>query len=391
MDDGSYVEMGQHSPATDSATADETHDLLEQLMPTRGMMKQSRAFFNMAWPYWQEQASARGQFYIMIFLTLTNSAVRVAFSYLARDFWTALSENEPEEFYRIMRNFLVALVILAPITVFYRYQRQRLAIHWRGWMTERVLHLYASSSDVYYGLERSSGTMSATEPDADKSIKTRIKTVTQGSASLDNPDQRIAEDVRSFTEFSLALFLTVLTSFIDLCCFSVILFTILPKLFLAILAFATMGTLVTILIGRVLIQLNFEKLQKEANLRFALVRLREYAEQIAFLGGEDVEKRQIQSRLFSVIRNMHEINNATRNLEFFTTYYGACLTATFCWTVCWCLAFRLPCFFSNPLPLSNSLSDVDSTHLGNCSFLFCRTGGAWCRSASSGLLFSRTR
>ena len=108
---------------------------------------------------------------------------------------------------------------------------------------------------------------------------------------------------------------------LDLICFSIVLFTILPLLFIAIIALACIGTAATVLIGRVLIQLNYERLQKEANLRFALVRVREHAEQIAFLRGQDVEKSHVLGRLAQVIRNMHALNDALRNLDFFTTYY----------------------------------------------------------------------
>ena len=246
----------------------------------RGFRAQYHAFRTMTMPYFRERSSARILFCVMVVLTLLNSGVRVVFSYLVRDFWSALSDSRVEEFYAILRYFLLALVILAPINVFYRFQRQRLSIEWREWMTERVLQLY-SSNRVYYGLERGSSETVAGE--------------------IDNPDQRICEDVRSFTEYSLTLFLTVLMSSIDLICFPVILFSITPGLFFAIALFASIGTLMTILIGKILISLNFEKLQKEADFRYSLVRIRENAESIAFLSGEHVEGREVRHRFGRVI------------------------------------------------------------------------------------------
>ena len=59
----------------------------------------------------------------MVALTLLNSAVRVLFSYLARDFWNALSEKNVAQFYAVMTHFVVAMVALAPITVAYAFQR----------------------------------------------------------------------------------------------------------------------------------------------------------------------------------------------------------------------------------------------------------------------------
>ena len=139
---------------------------------------------------------------------------------------------------------------------------------------------------------------------------------------MDNPDQRISEDIKSFTEFSLTFFLTIITSVIDLVCFSVILFTIMPQLFLAIVLFATVGTVLTVCIGKVLIGLNYEALRKEADFRFSLVRVRENSESIAFYAGENVEERETDRRFENVIDNMSLINVAQRNLDFVTTYYN---------------------------------------------------------------------
>ena len=113
---------------------------------------------------------------------------------------------------------------------------------------------------------------------------------------VDNPDQRIAEDIRSFTEFSLSFFLTLATSVIDLIAFSYILFSIMLKLFLTIFAFASIGALLTVCIGKRLIRLNYDALQKEADFRFSLVRVRENAESIAFYAGEGVEERVSRAR-----------------------------------------------------------------------------------------------
>jgi ABC-type uncharacterized transport system fused permease/ATPase subunit len=250
----------------------------------------------MAAPYFRENSKGRWLFAGLIVLMLFNSAVQVLFSFLMRDFWSALSNKDRDAFYELMLKFIVALLCLAPISVLFRFQRQRLAIQWRDWMTHRVLRLYYSNR-VYYALER-------------------------GDRDIDNPDQRISEDVRSFTEYSLSLFLTVAVSLIDLACFSVILYLIMPQLFIAIVAFATAGTLLTYAIGKRLIGLNFQKLQKEADFRYSLVRIRENAESIAFLRGEDIEGKLVDDRFRRVIDNMNNVNVAQRNLDLFTTLYN---------------------------------------------------------------------
>ena len=135
--------------------------------------------------------------------------------------------SPPNNSYGIMARFLAACLALAPIAVAFRYQRQKLAIAWRKWLTGRVLDLYFSNK-VYYALERQLGG-GVKSPDNDETAVLAGQT----NKEVDNPDQRISEDIRSFTEFSLTFFLTLVTSFIDLVSFSFILFSIMPSLFLA--------------------------------------------------------------------------------------------------------------------------------------------------------------
>jgi ABC-type uncharacterized transport system fused permease/ATPase subunit len=139
---------------------------------------------------------------------------------------------------------------------------------------------------------------------------------------VDNPDQRIQEDVSSFTSYSLSFFLTIVGTAIDLVSFSVILFSVMPELFIAIIVFASLGTAATIVIGKVLVRLNYEALQREADFRFSLVRIRENAESIAFYGGEPVEERETKHKFQRAIDNSNLINVAQRNLDVFITSYN---------------------------------------------------------------------
>jgi ABC-type uncharacterized transport system fused permease/ATPase subunit len=224
-----------------------------------------------------------------------NSGVSVAFSYVSKDFWNALSTKDTVEFYNMMRKFGLALVVGAPVAVLYRFQREQLAVHWREWMTDRTLQLY-NSNRVYYALERD---IFSTDTDGENGME--ITTTKKGEATLiDNPDQRITEDVRTFTAFSLQLFIELARSLIDLVSFSFILYSIQPQLFATIIGYAFFGTVTTTFLGRSLLPLNFSKLRAEADLRYLLVRQRENAESIAFYGGEDVEGKEVTARLRKV-------------------------------------------------------------------------------------------
>jgi ABC-type uncharacterized transport system fused permease/ATPase subunit len=256
---------------------------------------QIKVFWKMAYPYYEESKAGRWLFAGMIGMTLLNSGVSVAFSYLGKDFWNALSAKNTAEFYTVLGKYVGALLLGAPVVTVYKFQRERLAVHWRGWMTERTLQLYEENR-VYYALDRSRG-------------------------EVDNPDQRITEDVQSFTSFSLQLFLTIVTSIIDLVSFSLILYSIYPQLFIAIIAYAIFGTVTTTYLGKDLVRLNYDQLSKEANFRYSLVRWRDNAESIAFYGGEDLEGRAVGQRLESVLDNARNLIGTQRNLEFFTNGY----------------------------------------------------------------------
>jgi ABC-type uncharacterized transport system fused permease/ATPase subunit len=318
-----YVEFGSSSSpaAADAAPSSTLPTNVHRTREPNRFREQFHSFHVMASPYFHENRNGRCLLLIMVILTLSNSAVRVLFSYLARDFWSALYDQNIDLFYNIMAKFVGAMILLAPINVAYRYQRQKLAIAWRKWLTGRVLRLYFSNK-VYYGLERqAAGNSVITRPseeyddlgdDAAADTTTKNTTAKSNNAQtmkeVDNPDQRISEDIRSFTEFSLYFFLTLITSVIDLVCFSFILFSIMPQLFLAIFLFAFIGTFLTVCIGKVLIRLNYESLQREADFRFSLVRVRENSESIAFYAGENVEERETDRRFEYVIDNMTMIN-----------------------------------------------------------------------------------
>jgi vitamin B12/bleomycin/antimicrobial peptide transport system ATP-binding/permease protein len=256
---------------------------------------QGRLLQDLATPYFAESGAARWLLGTVLVLTLASSGISVAFSYLGRDFWNALSEKNIEQFYQILLKYVAALALGAPISTLYTYQREQLAIHWRQWMTARTLELY-QNHQVYYKLERN-------------------------RLAIDNPDQRITEDVNSFTSFSLSLLITSLTIVIDFASFSTILWSIYPQLFGAVVLYAGGGTLIAAWLGRDLVRLNFQQLRREADFRYSLVRWRDNAESIAFYAGEDLEGTAVAQRLEKVIQNVQHIIQTQRNLEFFTTGY----------------------------------------------------------------------
>lgn len=143
----------------------------------------------------------------------------------------------------------------------------------------------------------------------------------QSQFTIDNPDQRIVDDLSSFTGTALSFSLTLFNAAIDLISFSNILFGIYPPLFGVLLAYSLGGTALSVFLGKGLVSLNFLQEKKEADFRYGLVRVRENAESIAFYGGEENEMQLLLSRFRSAFENLNQLLISSRNLDFFTSGY----------------------------------------------------------------------
>lgn len=230
----------------------------------------------------------------VIFLLMLRSAFVVVFSFLSRDFWTALQHKDADKFWHVVSLFFIVLICALPTLVWSNYAQERLALRWRRWLTEKLLADYFYKR-TYFHLDH--------------------------AQLIDNPDQRIADDIHAFTHTSLVFFFQVLTSLIDLFNFSVILCSIYPHLFVILIGYSALGTLIAVRIGRRLVNLNFVQLTREADFRYTLIRVRDNAESIAFFNGESVEHQCSHQRFLRLFFNKIDLLLCSRNLAFFTQSY----------------------------------------------------------------------
>ncbi len=256
-----------------------------------------RKFWAIAKLYWQS-SEKRGAWVLLVLLgilSLSVSGLNVAISFVGRFFQNALVAKNQPEFWRYLFIYAGVFVVGTPIVVIYRFVNRKLGIYWRQWLTGHFLEKYFSNRAYY-------------EINADDKV--------------DNPDQRIAEDVRSFTVTSLSFLLIIIGNAIDLISFSGILWSISVPLTLVLVGYSILGTIGTLLLGKRLIKLNFDQLRYEGNFRYGLVHVRDNAESIAFYGGEEQEFQQIKNRFRDVFRNFNLLIGWQRNVDFFTTGYG---------------------------------------------------------------------
>ena len=262
----------------------------------------SARFKEVATPFWVDPSSssnARLLLIVVVCMTLGTTAISVGFNFLGRDFYNSIAEKNPKDFDRLLKTYIAAIAGAIPVFVFRDYYQQVLTLKWRGWMTERYVEKYLDDRNFYH---------------------------IQTGSVIDNPDQRIVDDISAFTSQTLGLAFTLLNAGIDLVSFSGILFGIYKPLVGVLFVYAAGGTLISAKLGQPLVGLNFNQERREADFRYGLVRVRENAESIAFYGGEAAERSGLVGRLRAALDNLGDLLIATRNVDFFTSCYRYLVT-----------------------------------------------------------------
>ena len=255
-------------------------------------------FWLLATPYWRsdDKWKAWGLLGLLVILLLAQTRFAVRFIEQTGEFTSALAARNEERFWDAIRLYLILLIAAVPVYALYYFVRDKLGIHWRRWLTNRFLDRYFSHR-CFYELN--------------------------GDPAIDNPDQRVAEDIATFTQRSLYFLLVIIASVLQLIAFSAVLWSISRELVLFLVVYAVAGTLVVVLIfGQKLMSLNFNQLRREADFRFSLVRVRENAESIAFYRGEDQEQKQVQRRFAKAFDNFNRLIRNQLALNLFQQAYN---------------------------------------------------------------------
>lgn len=257
-----------------------------------------RRFARLAVPYWQspECWRARGGLALLVLLLFGQTGFSVLFNQESGEFTSALAAMDAPRFWASIRRFTGILIAAVPIYALYYWVRDTLALSWRRWLTEMLLARYFSHR-AYYRLNALAG--------------------------LDNPDQRLAEDVNSFTGQSLYFLMVVLGAVIELAAFTGVLWAISQPLVYFLIVYAAGASVFTaVMFGQRLISLNFLQLRCEADFRFGLVRVREHAESIAFHRGEVPEQAALLQRFAALFDNYRQVLGWQFRLNLFQYAHG---------------------------------------------------------------------
>ena len=268
-------------------------------------------------PYFRSEDKWPGRILLatVIGIELAIVAINVLLNQWYQRFYNALQERNWDTFVSELTYFVVIAAIFILLAVYQLYLNQWLQIRWRAWMTRRYLGEWLHDANHY-----------------------RMQLL--GDAA-DNPDQRVTDDVKLFVERTLNIGIGLLSSIVTLGSFVVILwglsaaaplhvfghaYDVPGYLVWGALIYAVIGTVLTHLIGRPLIQLDFMQQRYEADFRFNLVRVRENAEQIALLHGEAAERHQLLDRFKRVVDNWIAIMIRTKKVTALTASYSQAST-----------------------------------------------------------------
>ncbi len=269
--------------------------------------------WRLAIPYYRSEDRWPGRILLgsLIAIELSLVAIQVILNQWYNRFYNTLQDHNWNAFVSAILFFCVIAAIYTVLAVYQTYLNLWLQIRWRRWMTRTYLRQWLNTANHY-----------------------RMQLL--GDAA-DNPDQRIADDLQLFVQFTLSIGIGFLNSVVTLGSFVVILWTLsaaaplhlfglsfaIPGyLVWAALIYAVIGTLLTHLIGWRLIPLNFKQQRFEADFRFNLVRTRENSEQIAALRGEAAERERHLNRFGLVVANWIAIMQRQKQLTFFTQSYS---------------------------------------------------------------------
>ena len=282
-------------------------------MNGKGMRHVLREAWRIAKPYWfgDDKWRALALLVVVAGLNLSVVGMTVRFNYWRNAFFNSIQNVDEAAFFHQIWIFLGLAMLFIALLVSLEFFTNWLQIRWRRWLTDHFLDRWLSHR-AYYRL--------------------------QLGGETDNPDQRIAEDVRLYIENTFNLTFLLVRRVVTLFSFLLILWslsgpitvplgplgevTIPAYLVWLSIAYAAVGTVITLKIGRPLVPLNFNKQRFEADFRYSLVRLRENTESVAFYGGEARERAIFGVRFGAIYQNFIAIMWRNLKLQSFVNGFG---------------------------------------------------------------------
>ncbi len=274
-----------------------------------------RDFWKLLTPYWKSEEKKWAWFLLglLIFCVVAEVSAGIGFNFFDRYFYDALQAFDKHKILNALYLFVALRVFQAVAMTTSVFTQGRLSIYWQQWLTHHYLKKYLHHN-THYHLQFS-------------------------QHKVDNPDQRMTEDLQQFAESTINLLVgpyMLLHYALYFISFGTILwqlsknfsfhasghsFHIPGYLLLVAVAYASIGTVVVRWIGRKLSFLDYTQQHLNANFRFSLIRMREASEQVSLFQGEAIEHKKFRLFFNDIVRNFLTIVSLKTRLTFFNRYY----------------------------------------------------------------------
>lgn len=266
-----------------------------------------KQFLEIAQPYWFYNSESRRFINIFyswfllasaIILVLVINGINVYNSFLTRDLIDLLEEREIAAFFRLLFIYGNLLVLLIPLMGVSQFLRKKISLDWYQFLNETIVDKYFNNR-AYYKLNF--------------------------HPEIDNPDQRIAQELEQIPQNATDIFFVILEKGLEIISFFIVLWSIYKPVAIIIVVYGVLGNLITGYLGQRLIKINNSQLEGLANYNYSLTHVRTNAESIAFFQGEKQESDIIKGRFAKLIEAKKQMIGWLRDQKIFVTGYQSFL------------------------------------------------------------------
>ena len=258
-----------------------------------------------AQPYWYPTVSNKrsfsdvirswGMLSLLIFLIVGLVAVTAFNSFVNRRLIDVIiQEKDASQFASTLTVYAIGLICVTLLAGFTKDIRKKIALDWYQWLNTQILEKYFSNR-AYYKINFQS--------------------------DIDNPDQRLAQEIEPIATNAISFSATFLEKSLEMLTFLVVVWSISRQIAIPLMFYTIIGNFIAAYLNQELSKINQAQLQSKADYNYALTHVRTHAESIAFFRGEKEEQNIIQRRFQEVINDTKNKINWEKGNEIFSRGY----------------------------------------------------------------------
>ncbi|GCL53932.1 ABC transporter related [Microcystis aeruginosa NIES-3806] len=240
-----------------------------------------------------------GMLFLLLFLILGLVVVTLFNSFAIRRLIDAIvQQGDYAKFNQELIAYVIGLILVTLLVGYSKNISKKIALDWYEWLNGQVLTKYFHKR-AYYRINFKS--------------------------DIDNPDQRIAQEIEPITSNALSFFSSFLEKSLKMLVFLVVIWTISERIAIPLLIYTVIGNFIALYLNQELIKINEKQLASKADYNYALTHVRNHAESIAFFRGEKEELNIIQRRFKKVLEDTLDKIDWERGNELFARGYQAAI------------------------------------------------------------------